>query len=365
MLPEKTGIGSGLLFMFVLSSLFGFGIMFAPQVAAESIGGNGYWGVVVAFLFSLPVIAAVVGLGKRFPGKSIIAYLPQVYGKGFGKIFGLIFLLFLLISGVLFLRDITGIFASFFLFRSPLWAIVSIILLAAAYPAYLGIEVISRQASFLFTAVYLIITIILLMSLQHFQPDHIRPVLAGNPFIVASGGVRLFYCYFPMAMLFMVYQYYTEPEKGWKIINRAGLVFFVYLFLFVIETIGVYGAKGVLRYSFPVLELTRKTTIPYVLQTFGLYFSFVWLSQIYITLAGLLYTTAQGCAEWFGILNYKRFVLLLLPVILFLALSIPGAIDLHGFIKAFQTIGIWVIAVFPLITWAVAWLFQRGEQNGP
>lgn len=365
MLREKTAIGPGLMFMFLLAALFGSGIMLAPQMAAEAIGPNGYWGVAVAGLLSLLVVAAAIGLGKRFPRQSIIAYLPRIYGVWLGKLLGLIFLLFLLAFGVLFLRAIADIFSSFFLFRSPYWATLGLILLAVAYPAYLGIEVISRQASFLFVAVYLLITVILLMSFHNFQLDHVRPVLTGDPLRILHGGVRLFYCYYPLAMLFMVYQYFTEPRHGWKALGWAVLVIFVYLFLIVFGAIGVYGAKGVLRYSFPVLELTRKTTVPYLLQTFGLYFSFVWLSQVYITLAGLLYTTAQGCAEWFGILNYKRFVLIVAPLVLVLAVAIPGAIDLRALFKSFQNAGVWVAAVLPLLTWAAAWLFKRGEQNGP
>src|SRR5690606_39813824 len=97
MLKEKTGIGPGLFFMVLYVSLFGYGVIHAPRVAAEYVGPNGYWGFILAFLLAIPVMAGIAWLGRRFPNRSVIEYLPQLFGVFLGKLLGLLVLVAILI----------------------------------------------------------------------------------------------------------------------------------------------------------------------------------------------------------------------------------------------------------------------------
>lgn len=120
MLTEKTGIGPGLLFVTVFSALYGYGMILSTFFAAKYFGASGYWGAVPAFLLMVPVIYAVTGLGRRFPGKSIIAYLPEVMGRIPGRIIGLGYLLFMIALTGWAILTISGIFDIYYLPRTPL-----------------------------------------------------------------------------------------------------------------------------------------------------------------------------------------------------------------------------------------------------
>lgn len=140
MLKEKTGIGPGLLFIFLFSSLFGFGLMNSPYIAARYMGANGYLGLIVAMFLTIPVITAIVELGKRFPDKSIIEYLPLAFGSVMGKIVGFAYVLFLLALTVYAIRSMAELFNIYFLMNTLVWALSALMLISVAYLAHLGIE---------------------------------------------------------------------------------------------------------------------------------------------------------------------------------------------------------------------------------
>jgi spore germination protein len=362
-LREKTGIGSGLLFAIIFSSLFGYGVIKSPYVAAEYMGSNGYLGFVLALLLVLAVVLCAVRLGQRFPGKSIIEYLPLVCGKILGKGLALIFTLFLLVVTAWAIRQIADLDNLYFLNRTPLWAIVLIILLTSFYITYKGIETITRLASFILPVAVVFIFLAAFFSFEGFRLDFIRPVFYTKGYQLPWGALQMFYCFTPLATLFMFYPYLIQKQKGFKIVCAALLLAGFAILLFVFSAIGTYGAKGVLRYSWPILELTRKANLPYVLQSFGLFFAVTYFSQIFLAIAGFYYSLSLATTQLFGVLNYKWFALLWFPVILFLVLAPPSILDIH-FLLDYLQMGVFLIVfVLPLFIWLVATLLKRGETS--
>ena len=88
--------------------------------------------------------------------------------------------------------------------------------------------------------------------------------------------------------------------------------------------------EEVLRYSWPMLAMTTKANVPYILETFGLFFPITWYSQMALALSGLYYTSAQGFSELLGASNYKWLLLVLLPLSYILVLLVPSVIELRS-----------------------------------
>lgn len=361
MLKEKTGIGPGLLFTFLFSSLFSFGLMNSPYIAAKYMGANGYLGLIVAMFLTIPVITAIVKLGKRFPDKSIIEYLPIVFGKVMGKIVGLAYLLFLLALTIYAIRSTAELFNIYFLMNTPVWALSALMLISAAYLAHLGIEGITRLAAFVFPLAFIFIVLSVALAFQNFQFDHVRPIFNTTLLKISMGSMQMFYIFFPLATVFVFYQYLTEKQKGQNILIGAALLAFLPMFLMVLGGIGMYGSKGILRYNWPVLEMIRTALMPFLLETFDMFFTITWLSQLYIAIGGFYFASAQGCSELFETLNYKWFVLVLLPIILVLTLLPPSLLDIHILEGYLRMTGFFVVFALPLTIWLVVRLLNRGD----
>ncbi|HEX3047625.1 MAG TPA: endospore germination permease [Bacillota bacterium] len=363
MLIEKTRIGPGLLFMVAFSLIIGFGLFQGPYTAAKYLGTSGYWGVIPAFILAVMVIFLAVSLGRRFPGESIVVYAQSVCGKFLGKIIGLFYLLFILALTAWTVRDVSDHFNIYLLTRTPIWVIVALILLTVLAVAYKGIEGLSRTSAFIFILCLMLLTLSTFTSFQFFQVNNILPLFHFNPGKLPLGIIQTFTVFLPLGGLFMIYQYLTDRTKGFKsIFSAAGLAGF-FIFLATFETIGIYGAKGVLIYSWPFLELGKETNIPYISQTFGLFISPILLIQTVFGSSALFYAAAQGCSELFGGLKYKYFLLILTPLVFTAAIITSDVVIIRKVFEYLRIIGFFVVVLLPLLIWLLAVLLRKGVRK--
>jgi len=135
------------------------------------------------------------------------------------------------------------------------------------------------------------------------------------------------------------------------------------ILLTIVSGIGNYGADGVLRYSFPVFELSRKAQIPFILQSFALFFSATWLSQVLVATGLFYFLLAEGAAQWLQVLNYKWFTLILFPPVFFLILFPAGVIG-ERVIASYLRVGSSLFTVGLVLVLVIVAIFRRaGDQE--
>lgn len=361
MLQEKTGIGSGLLFMILYVGIFSYGVMQAPYAAAKFIGNNGYWGLLLAFGIAIPVIAAICQLGKRFPRQSVIQYLPEIVGKPLGKVCGLLYLA--VIMGLLLWtsRVVSEVLSVYFLSRTPMAVSVGLFLVVSFFVAYQGIEGVSRLAAFLFPVTFFFSSTALLFSFQNFELDNIRPIFLIDNFKIPLGAIQLFYPFIALLTVLMIYPYLTAKQKGFRVITGATALACAMILMAVVSGIGNYSAPGLMRYSWPVLELTRKANLPYILQTFGLFYAATWLSQVLCGTGFFYYVLCEGVSQLLNCLNYKWFTVIMYPIIYALILLPSGVVDVREIFPYFCRIGFGLTLSLPILFWVLAILRKRGK----
>ena len=321
MLREKTGIGPGLFFMVLYVSTFGYGVIHAPRVAAEYVGPNGYWGFILAFPGN-PGDGGYCLAGTALPNRSVIEYLLQLFGVFLGKLLGLLVLVAILILMIRTSRIFSGGVNIFFLRRTPAWAPAALYLLISFYIARQGIEGITRLAAFVFPLTFVLSFLVILFSMENLELDNIRPVFffeSGRA--VAAGTANQFSPFMVLLTALLVNPYLTRKDKTFPALAGATALASLLLLLTIVSGIGTYGAEGILRYSFPVFELSRKTQLPFILQSLALLFSATWLSQVLVATGFYYFLLAKGQPNGCSVLNYKWFTLLLLPPVFSLTSS--------------------------------------------
>ena len=365
MLTEKTGIGPGLLFVTVFSAIYGYGLLLAMFFAAKYFGVSGYWGAVLVFLLMVPVIYAVTDLGRRFPGQSIIAYLPEVMGKVLGRIIGVGYLLFMIVLTGWAILTISGIFNTYDLPRTPLRVIFGLILIMVFYITGKGVEGITRVAAMLFVFCMMFILLYTALSFQNFRLDNVLPIadftmkdLTNGKYL--NGLISMFNVGLPLSMLFMVYPYLTERRKGRKILFGAAGLAVVLIGLAIVSAIGNYGAKGVLQYAWPYMEQGEQINIPYVIISFGLFMPTIMLILTLFGGSSFYFAAAQGCAELFGRFKFRTYRWFLLPVIYFSGAWTTNAVIQRMFFEYFKVIGFIMVFGMPLFVWLVAVIRRKG-----
>ena len=131
-----------------------------------------------------------------------------------------------------------------------------------------------------------------------------------------------------------------------------------------ISTIGTYSAPGLIRYSWPAIEVTRKASLPYVLQTFGLFFSVSWLTLSYVATGFFYFILADGTAQLFNRLSYKWFTLILFPLIyLSMLVLFSGTIEIHYASSYYRLLGFAFTLIIPITIWITAVIRKRGVKR--
>lgn len=362
MLRERTGIGAGLLFTVIISSFLGISNQQTAYLAAKYGGHNGYLGLIGAYFLSIPLIFAAIDLQRMYPGKSLIEYAPLVLGKALGKVVSSIFLLLIFLLLVWSVRSTAEVINLYLLQRTPLHITALLFIVSVLYLTCHGIEGITKTCSFILPLALFVTILTLLESYQYFSFERISPIFDIN-IETFSASFHLFYAFFPLANIFIFLPYLTDKKKGLSIILTATTIGVVILLFFIIANIGTFGAKGVLRYSWPITELTKAIKMPYLLQSFYLFYIITWLSQIYIGAGSCYYAAAQGCTQLFSCLNYKWFILILLPIVVFAVLILPGVIEVRQFFDYFRIIGFAILLVIPFMLWSVAKLKKGGKRK--
>jgi len=363
MLKEKTGIGPGLLFMVLYAALFSYGKILSPYLAAKYVGSNGYWGFVLAFLLAIVIVFILNALAQKFPQKSIIQFLPDVCGAVLGKFLGLIYLLF-----ILFALSWTGSLVvqqseSYFLFRTPTSAIMLFFFAATAYIAHQGIEGISRLAAFIFPVTFVLIIMALGLSFQNFELDNIRPIFLIDGLKIPLGAVHMFYPFVTLITVLMIYPYLSEKHKVKKTMLGAVILASIVIFIAIVTCIGNYSAPGMLRYSWPAIEVTRKANLPFVFQTFGLFYTASYMTLSLVTSGFYYYVLAEGTAQLIGVLNYKWFTLILfLPIYFIMMFLFSGIIEVRNAFTYYRLIGFALTLGLPLFVWLISVIRKRGEK---
>jgi spore germination protein len=351
--------------MVLYVSTFGYGVIHAPRVAAEYVGPNGYWGFILAFLLAIPVMAGIAWLGRRFPNRSVIEYLPQLFGVFLGKLLGLLVLVAILILMIRTSRIFSGGVNIFFLRRTPAWAPAALYLLISFYIARQGIEGITRLAAFVFPLTFVLSFLVILFSMENLELDNIRPVFffeSGRA--VAAGTANQFSPFMVLLTALLVNPYLTRKDKTFPALAGATALASLLLLLTIVSGIGTYGAEGILRYSFPVFELSRKTQLPFILQSLALLFSATWLSQVLVATGFYYFLLAEGAAQWLRVLNYKWFTLLLLPPVFFLSLFLPAGVIGERTIAASLRVGSSLFTVGLVLALVIVTIFRRaGDQD--
>ena len=363
MLRENTEIGPGLLFTVTVSLLLGLGIIQTANVAARYGGHSGYWGLIGACLLSILVIFAASDLQKMYPGKSLMEYAPSILGKIPGKIAGLVFLLLIFSLLLLSVRSIAEVINLYFLQRTPISVTAGLFIIAVAYLASRGIEGITKTCAFFLPLAFIVIVLTLLISFQNFDFDQIRPVLYIRQGHV-SAVFQLLYAFSTLAALFFFLPYLNDQEKAMPVVLKGTFLSVAVIFVVIVAVMGTFGARGVLRYSWPTMELTRVLNLPYLFSSFGGLFVVTWLSQVYIGAGACYFAAAQGSTQLFSCLHYKWFILILLPLILFLSLFLPGTVEVRRYFEYFRIAGAIILFSIPLLLWITAKLKNsRGETN--
>ncbi|MDD3654088.1 MAG: GerAB/ArcD/ProY family transporter [Desulfotomaculaceae bacterium] len=150
-------------FALLLNYISATAVLVVPLTVARVAGHDGWISTVIVTLGVTYLIFVVYWLGKLYPGKTIIEYLPLLLGNILGKAVGLGYVLFFAWIGATVIKEFTAlIFGTGVFTLTPEIFVILMLIIATTYATAHGLEVIGRVISVfwvLMGIIYLIFSI--------------------------------------------------------------------------------------------------------------------------------------------------------------------------------------------------------------
>jgi spore germination protein KB len=308
---DKEKISGHQALMLILTGGIGNIFVVIAVPAIQDAGRDGWLPVFIAYCIATIVGLALLDLGRRFPAKTFIQYLPIVLGKVPGKLAGLAYILSWWLITSLIIREIMELIRLFLPFTPPL-AIITLMALLVVYAMRKGFEVYARTAEIFVIFMICLIILILGLNFSNFTFKNLTPVLA-NGFgpVLKSLWVQIPYALETILFMALWLPCLNEHRDGHRAVLLGMPVAGIILTIFVAANIAFSGVALTSRLIFPVFYMSRYILIGNFLMGMEAVFMVLWLISSYLEILVFNYPSVVGLAQW---LNLKKYQPLILPM---------------------------------------------------
>lgn len=280
--------------------------LFTVSSRAISTAGPDAWISILLLgsVYGLLVAWIALSLSRRFPSKVFTEYLPDIVGRIPGKILAGIFaiLLMLLCGGILSQGSLFVHIA--FLRETPPLVLDLLMIAAACYGAFLGLEVIARHNLLLFGFLSAATVLVVLLGLPDINTDNFRPFMENGFMPVLLGGKDSAAWRGEVFLLLIFYPYLNLKQEAAH--AAYGMVFLagIYTTFVTMATIGTFGNEVASAQIYPVYRLARYISIGQIIERIDIIVVIIWVSAVIIKLAIFLYAAGIAAATTLGADDY-------------------------------------------------------------
>ena len=294
-------------------------VFYNPQIVIGAVGQDAWMTALMATIWGFLVVVVMISLGRRFPGLTMIGYIPQIIGKPLGLVLNLLYVMWFLFIGA-------GIAAQFSLFMNttimpytPPSLFIITFMGITFYAVRSGLEVFARVNELLIgiIVIALLIVVILpynLMDIRRLLP--IGEVSFGNLLAtsIVSGSWRG-----EVMMVGMFLPALASFKNTTRNLLLVVLLVGLGLAAVDISVIAVFGSQVVVDLELPAFFLARVINVAKILNRLEALVVIVWVFGTFIKVCVFLYCATRATAET---LRFNKFQFLLLPMtLLFIAVA--------------------------------------------
>ncbi|WP_227938203.1 GerAB/ArcD/ProY family transporter [Alkalihalobacillus deserti] len=347
------------------SSIIGTGMLTIARRAVEFGDTSGplltIFGTLVAFI----AVWIICQLGKKFSGKSIFQYSEEIIGKWLARFFSVLIIWYLVVLTAFNAREFGEVVKTTVLHETPLEVMVLATLVLVAISVRNNITTFAYIHHFYFPLIFAPALLISIFSLKHANVLYLQPVM-GNAPTNPMAGILLVAAMFQLSfILTIVIPAMRETQQAlkaatWGVIFSGGL----YLII-VIANLAVFGSEEIKGLMWPMLELTRITTLPgEILQRLDAAFLAVWVTAVYTTIFSSYFLCIYAIKQVFHFKDHKMFSFLILPFVFFIS-SIPrNVLEMYDIIRVVEMVGLVITFGYPCLLLVIVWVRKRKRKKG-
>ncbi|HEX3011022.1 MAG TPA: endospore germination permease, partial [Syntrophomonadaceae bacterium] len=292
-------------------------INFASGFLARLVGHDMWLSGAISVITTIPFIFIVVLLGKNFPGKTIVEYSQDLFGKILGKLLGFILFLYFLATAALTVSAYIQHLTDFLLPETPFLVVTIMYLIVICYLIWQGLEVIGRIGIIAFFLACIFYVLIFLASLPEFDLNKLMPLFSAG--VVNTSIASLSADSFTGVIQIVIAMILPMISNQSKVFRSAaaglaiGGVFFVSYF---VAELMVMGPHLVSITRIPSMDLVRSIQITQYLHRFESFMVALWYWSILIRAGVLAYCALLTFKQTVGIKKDNPYLVIILGLLI-------------------------------------------------
>ncbi|MGG4455463.1 GerAB/ArcD/ProY family transporter [Brevibacillus porteri] len=347
----------------IASVTIGVGILTFPRSLAKATGAfDGWISVVISGLCACLIGWLLAKLAARFPRKTFFEYSSIIASKPIAYILTFLVCIYTMLFVSFEVRAIGNIAKQYLFYNTPVEMITLSFLLIVQY-SVVGSRIAMLRLNLLFLPVVLVVMfIVLLFTTQLFEVENIRPYFSSDwrSLLAGSKDVGLSYSGFEIILFYTMLM--KNPQEGARAVTLGlsiPILLYMTIYMFVI---GVFSADVATNLTYPTIELAKEVEIPggFFERVESIFFT-IWIMTIFNTCAMWLDITVLNLSSMFFNVHKTVWVLILSPVIYFVAMLPQNLVDFFTFADSVTYFGIAVVYLCPILLLVIAVL--RGVKS--
>ncbi|MCD5323487.1 MULTISPECIES: GerAB/ArcD/ProY family transporter [Pontibacillus] len=316
-------------------TVLGVGMITLPREVFTAAGiASGWVSVLITGALAIGVTFLLVTLNNRYPGATYFEYNRLIVGTWAGGIITFLTTIYYLAFAAFEARAMAELIQMFILDRTPVSFTILIFIGTAVYLVLGGLSAVFRLFELYFPAIIFFTLLIMILSANQFEVNHLRPFFEGFTPIVKGLSASIL-SFVGIEIILYVQAHMKNPNQVKKaVVYGIAIPTFMYT-LIVIMVGGIMGVGETKTLVYPLMELAKSIEIRnFFFERFETFFIPLWILSIFTTMSVVVYLAALGMKKVFHI-KRETAVFTVIPIIYILAMTPKD-------INEMFTMGIWI-----------------------
>ncbi len=326
---------------------FAFQSILMPLLLYEIDGPVGWISIVFAAIIIYFALKPVNRILKKYGEDTIIGIGERVFPKFISKIAGIYYILMFLTANSILMKDFSEQIKLMMLFKTPLNAIIIVILITSAYAAKKGIQPIANIASIAILTSLVPYLLIIIFSTYYADYSNILPMFPADVQGIVKTVPGAMLGFFGFSILLFSNSRVSAKEKNITI-NRKFIIISSVLYIACYLLIVVkFGMKEAVHLVWPFISVMKFVNIP------GFFFESTEIVglcfQIIVTftcICIIAYFTNLAMQETFKTRENGYFIYIQIPILYTAAAALPGMYMMFPYIQ-------WPIVIISILNYLI------------
>ena len=362
-MDRKNKISSEQVKCLIVAVIIGVGILSLPSDMATILDNDGWVGILLGGLITIPFIIMIDKIFKLYPNKNFFQLGKEIMHPIIFKFILLIFLSYNILLLSLSVRIFSDVIKTYLLETTPLEIIIITMLLAVSYIARSQIETIARMAVMIYPIILGFIIFLIIINIPNLDISNIYPIFNMNYKLLPKGILTALFSYAGYEFIILVLPLVEDSRETLKSsLKGISLVIGIYLIVFFI-TLSQYGVHQLKREIWPTIAIVKEVDLPgYFLENLDGIVMAIWVMVVYGTLGPFLHSAGVILSDVLNTREHESLIFPIIPIIYIFAIYPENLVQVENILgKAFNYLSLVAIFIIPAILFILAIIKKRRE----